>query len=94
MLEFLSNGIVQGVLVAIIIGAFTMIVNRLKFKRDEKKIITFLKKSNQKTSHTFRSTHAIVSDTNLSENRVRKICSLSKQIRRNQKEKESWTLVE
>jgi hypothetical protein len=90
MSDFFKNGIVQGVL-ATLIGVLVLgIFGWLKFKRDEKIVTKFLKNSGVETRHNFRTTHAISSATNLSEERIRKVCSKSSKIRRNQKEKESW----
>ena len=91
--QSLSNqiiiGIISSLVVAIMLGAWKIIHDR----RDTNKIISFLKNSAATTKNTFRSNHAISSDTNLSEERVRKLCSKSKKIKRNTMEKESWRLV-
>ncbi len=81
--------IVSGLIVAILLGAWKVAHDR----RDTNKIVTFLKNSEATTENTFRSNHAISSNTNLSEERVRKLCSKSNKIKRNTKEKESWRLV-
>jgi hypothetical protein len=92
MNDFFKNGIVQ-VVIATLIGALILgIFGWLKFKRDEKVVTRFLKNSGVETDHIFRKTHAISSATNLSQERIRKVCSKSSKIRRNQKEKESWKL--
>ena len=59
-----------------------------KMTEDTNKIISLLDNGD----YDFRSTHAIASNTNLSEDRVRALCSKNRQIRRNENEKESWTL--
>lgn len=94
MNNFFNNGIVQGVLATIIGVLILGLFGWIKFKRDEKIVTDFLKKSGVETNHTFRSTHAISSATNLSEERIRKVCSKCSRIRKNQKEKESWKLSE
>ncbi len=83
-------GIVSGIAVIIIIGFVKMVKN----KSDTNKIISFLQTSLNTTGYTFRSNHAISSDTNLPEERVRNLCSKSKKIKRNTNEKESWQLVD
>lgn len=94
MRELIDNSILQGVLVALIVAFLFWGVRIMRWRRDEKKILTFLYRSKAKTEHGFRSTYAISSDTNLTEGRVGKICSESKKIRRNQKELQSWALIE
>jgi len=92
MNDFFNNGIVQAVLATLIGVLILGIFGWLKFKRDEKVVAKFLKNSGVETSHTFRTTHAISSATNLSQERIRKVCSKSCKIKRNQKEKESWKI--
>lgn len=92
MSDFFKNEIVQGVL-AIFIGAFILgIFGWLKFRRDEKIVTEFLKKSGVETQHDLRTTRAISSATTLSEKRIRKVCSKSSRVRRDHKEKGSWIL--
>lgn len=92
MSDFFNNGIVQGVLASLAVVLILGLFGWLKFKRDEKIVARFLKDSGVETNHRFRSTQALSSATNLSEERIRKVCSKSTRIRRNQKEKESWKL--
>lgn len=56
-------------------------------------IYQFLLTSKAGTAFTFRSTEAISSHTKISEERVADLCSNHPKIRRNEKEKQSWTLV-
>jgi len=72
-------GIVSGVAVIFIVT----VVKIAKDTIDTNKIITFLNSSADKTDYTYRSNHAISADTNLSEDRVRNLCSKSKKIKRN-----------
>jgi hypothetical protein len=92
MSDLFKNGIVQGVLAAIIVALILGVFGWIKFKRDEKIVTEFLKNTGVETSHTFRTTHAISSATDLSKERIRNVCSKSSMIKRNQKEKESWKL--
>lgn len=94
MQEFMKNGIVQSVLGALIVVFILWLISVFRSRSDENKILEFLRKSLKETPHKFRTTHAISSDTNLSEERIRKICSKSKTIKRNTNEKESWKLLE
>ncbi len=82
-------GVISGVIVTLLLGAWKVIHDR----KDTNRIITFLENSKATTKHTFRSTHAISSDTNLSEERVEKLCSKSNNIKRNTEKKKSWRLV-
>ena len=91
--KFFGNGIVQGVLATLIGALLLWFISFIRLKADESKIVKFLMKSQKETQHTLRSTNAISSDLNLSEDRLRKICSKSKKVRRNQKDKESWCLT-
>ena len=89
MSDQIFTGIISGIAVIIIIG----IIKMVKDKSDTNKIISYLQESLKTTDYKFRSNHAITSDTNLSEERVRNLCSKSKAIKRNTSEKESWQLV-
>jgi len=92
MNDFIKNGIVQAVLATLIAVLILGIFGWLKFKRDEKVVAKFLKSSGVETSHTLRTTHAISSATNLSQERIRKVCSKSCNIKRDRKEKGSWKI--
>ena len=94
MNELINPNIVQGVLATLVASLIIWMLAGIKAKYDQNKIISFLKKSKKETNHTFRTTHAIASETNLSKERVGKLGSKSKKIKRNQKEKESWKLAE
>lgn len=89
-MEFLSNGIVQGVLATLIFAVLGWCYKKIQFIRDERKIFNFIAAS----QHTFRSTEAIAAFTNLDTSRVQHVAANSKKIRRNSKEKESWCLAE
>jgi hypothetical protein len=88
----LSTEVIKVVLltlvVVIILGGFGW----LKFRRDEKVVIEFLKKSGVETGDDFTTTTAISSATRLSETRIRKVCSKSARVRRHQHDRESWKL--
>ena len=92
MSELFKNGIVQGVLATLIVAMILGVFGWLKFKRDEKIVTKFVENSGVETGHTFKTTHAISSATNLSQERIKKVCSISLKIKRNAKEKESWKL--
>ena len=92
MNDFLSNGIFQTVVGSILVALIMWLITRAKNERIETKIISFLEESRNDTDYLFRSTNSISSALNLSEEKINKICSSSKKIARNQKEKESWKL--
>ena len=74
--------------VVIILGLFGW----LKFRRDEKVVIEFLKNSGVETGDDFTTTTAISSATRLSETRIRRICGKSTRVRRHQHDREYWKL--
>ena len=76
--------------VAVIVGVKAWLHNLLKFKMDESTILQFFEDS--KDGYKFRSTEAISAGTDLDMSRVVQVCSKSKSIKRNSKEKESWCL--
>jgi len=81
---------VTGILVAVLIGMWKI----SRAKKDTNKIVNFLRGSANTTEYIFRTTHRISSETNLPEDKIRKLCSKSRLIIRNQKEKESWRLAD
>ena len=89
LIDQIIVGLISGLVIAIFLGVWKIIHDMI----DTNEIIKFLKKSAATTEDTFRSNHAISSEINLSEERVRKLCSNSKKIKRNIKEKESWRLI-
>lgn len=95
IIELISNN----ALVSTLIGAtiISIISWLLRFKRnikDTNSILSFLEASKGDTEYTFRSTEAIASNTNLTENRVASLCAKHSKIKRNTNEKQSWRLVE
>ena len=68
------------------------VLKRRNSKGDEEEIINFLTEKIHDTDKSFISTHRIASEVNLTESRVNEVCSKSDKIRRNQKERETWTL--
>ncbi len=91
---FSTNAILSGLAVAAILGFLAWLNKRLKDRRDSNKIYQFLITSAQQTSFQFRSTEAISSHTGIPEDRVANLCIRHKKIKRNEKEKQSWQLVE
>lgn len=85
--------IIQSVIIGagggITVGLFFLTVTWIKNKRKTNKIHSWMK-SNINKDNQWRTTHAIASYIDLTEDDVRRLCSTSKQICRNSKEKESW----
>jgi hypothetical protein len=92
MRDFFSNGTVQGVLATIAVVIVLGVFGWLKFRRDEKLVIEFLKKSGVETGSSSRTIDAISSATALSETRILRICSRSSMIKKHGKDPGSWTL--
>lgn len=81
--------LIDGLLLALIIGCVAFGVNFVRDRRDKRRIYQLLRE----TPGVFRSTTAISSETGIGVERVRKVCELDhERIRRNEREKESWTL--
>ena len=89
MSDQIITGIVSTLVVAILLGIWKV----FRDKKDTGKIVFFLRNSKATTDNTFRSNHAISSGTNISEERVRNLCSKCEKIKRNELEKESWRLI-
>lgn len=85
----MQDQIVIGVVVALVVGAHGGLYKWLRFKMDEGTILKFLQDSD---AHAFRSSEAISANTNIALTRVAKVCSKSRLIERNSKQKESWCI--
>jgi hypothetical protein len=95
MLEFISNNALVSTLVAALLIAIAGSAWKWWHDRKDSEIIyNYLVSSKSATDWTFRSTEAISSHTKIPEHRVAQLCSKHPKIRRNEKEKQSWTLVE
>ena len=90
--EYVIEGIVIGVSAGVAIQIINIVSKYINFHQEEKIIVNFLKEAIKEYHKGFRSTIIICNAVNLPEERVRYICNRSKKIRRNEKEKESWTL--
>ncbi len=81
-------------ILAVIIPSFIFWLIKMKREmKDTKRIIRFLKSSNETTSYKFRSTHTIASTLHLSEDRVQRLAAKSQLIQRNKNEKQTWQLA-
>jgi hypothetical protein len=95
VLDFISNNNLASALIAALVAAAAGGVWKWWHDcRDSKKIYDVMANSRSSTGFTFRSTQAISSGIKIPETRVEKLCSKHPKIRRNEKEKQSWTLVE
>ncbi len=93
--DFVSNNnLVSALIAAAVLAVAGGVWKWWRDRRDCKKIYEFMVNSRSSTGFTFRSTHAISSHTRISEKRVAELCSKHPKIRRNEKEKQSWTVVE
>lgn len=94
-LNFISNNAIASTLVgAAILGGVAWATKSYKDRSDGTAIHEFLVKSKAESGYDFRSTEAIASNTKLSEDRVAQLCASHPKIRRNEKQLQSWTLVE
>jgi hypothetical protein len=95
VLDFISNNnLASALIAALVVAAAGGVWKWCHDHQDSKKIYDFMANSGSSTDFTFRSTQAISSNTKIPETRVAKLCSRHPKIRRNENEKQSWTLVE
>lgn len=90
MNQEIITGVSVAIVIAVIFGVKVWVHNLLKFKIDESAIVKFLEESSG--DYKFRSSEAISAGTDIVMSRVSNVCSKSKAIKRNSKEKESWCL--
>ncbi|GHH61593.1 hypothetical protein [[Pseudomonas] boreopolis] len=95
LLNFISsNALASSLTAAAILGGLAWVAKAKEDRRDSQKIYKFLLDSKENTGFTFRTTEAISSHTGLSESRVALLCADHPNIRRNEKQLQSWTLAE
>lgn len=94
MTDLFDNEFVQGVLLAIIGILILGVFGWLKYRRDEKIVTKYLQEYAADSKHTKRTTQAISSATDLSEERIRKICTNHSNVSKHPKQTESWKLSE
>ena len=80
--------VLVSLVVVIVLGLFGW----LKFRRDERIVIEFLKSAGVESGDDCTTTAAISSATRLSETRIRRVCSKSTVIRKHHEDSESWKL--
>ena len=88
-----NNALISSLVGAAIIGLIGLVWKARRDKADGNRIYQFLLASKAESEFKFRSTEAIASNTGLSEERVAHLCAKHCNIRRNEKEKQSWTLA-
>jgi hypothetical protein len=95
VVKFMSNNQIVATIVSVaILGLIGWCFKCYRDRRDSKKICEFLLQSLRTTGFKFRSTHVISSATRIPESRVAELCSKHRKIKRNEREKESWQLVQ
>lgn len=95
LLDFATNNnLGSGLATFVVIAFITWLWNKYRNWSDSKKIYAFLLTSKTETDYIFRSTEAISSHTQITENRVAELCSKHEKIKRNEEAKQSWQLIE
>ena len=89
-----NNQLLSTLVAAALLGLVACVTKRLRDRRDSRKIYEFLRQSKLNTDFRFRSTEAISSATKIPEERIERLCSRHNKIKRNEKEKQSWQLIE
>jgi hypothetical protein len=89
-----NNALISALVAAAVLGAAGWVWKGWHDRKDSQAIYSFMLGSRSRTGYTFRSTEAISSHTKISEKRVAALCARHPRIRRNEKEKQSWTVVE
>jgi len=93
-LDFISNNaLFATLLAAAIIAAIGFVLRSQRDRKDREAIYKFMLASKSESNFAFRNTQAIASHTKLTENRVAALCASHPKIRRNENEKQSWTLI-
>jgi hypothetical protein len=81
-------GIAVAVVVAVVLGTKSIVHRVLTFKMDESAIVNFMAESSGEDE--FHSSEAISNATGMRPGRVRLVCTKSRLIQRNPKERQSW----
>ena len=94
LLKFMSeNALASSLVAAALVGVVGWALKSRRDNKDSETIYQYLVSSQSETEYRFRSTEAISSRTHIPETRVAALCARHPKIRRNEKEKQSWTLV-
>lgn len=90
--SFISeNALVSTLVAAALIGGVRWLWIYRRDRRDSERIYSYLIQSMNETDWKFRGTAAISSDLKISESRIEELCHKHSKIRRNEKDKQSWT---
>ena len=92
MSNYLENGILKIVLAALVVALILGVFGWLKFRRDERIVAEFLRKSGVENGGKPATTQAISSATRLRAARIEKVCGKSTLIRASRREKGTWKL--
>lgn len=87
------NSISEAIIAGLVVAAITVLLKSIRDYLATNKILKFLRSSGKNKNYRYRSSHAISSETHISEDRVQKLCSRSKKIKRSAREKETWRLA-
>ncbi len=90
----MNNGLGSALAATAIVAVIVWLWKSYRNRDDSKRIYNFLLASKAGTDFSFRSTEAISSHTKIAESRVAELCSKHKKIKRNEKAKQSWQLIE
>jgi hypothetical protein len=91
--SFISeNALVSTLVAAALIGGIGWLWKYCRDRRDSERIYSYLTQSMSETDWKFRGTAAISSKLKIPESRVEELCHKHSKIRRNAKEKQSWTV--
>jgi len=92
--SFISeNNLVSAVVAAALLGGVAWLWKYCRDRRDSEHIYSYLIQSMNETDWTFRGTAAISSRLKIPESRVEELCHKHRKIRRNEKDKQSWTAI-
>ena len=85
--------VAAGIIVVIIVGAFTFGRKKIINWYNSHRIYNWLKaNTSDKTTKQFKSTEEIAKETNIDENQVRSVCKQHKKIYAHSRKKDQWSL--
>ena len=87
------EGVAEAIIAGIVVAALVILSKSIIDYLATNKIIEFLQCSGENKNYRYRSSQAISSETNIPEDRVHKLCSRCKKIKRSSRQKESWRLA-
>lgn len=89
-----DNPILSSVVGGIILALLAWTCRRIMSGNEARKIYAFLYKSTKEEGYTFRTSEVISSHTGIPMRKIDELCSRHPKIKRNEKAKESWRIVE